>query len=120
MKITLTQKEAVDQLEKLLRERMGDLLANSTEFVVEIAELTRTEVLMRNFDYNAYVMMQRIFPDYKGSQKISAIKRLREMISGMGLADAKYAVESDLTTVEEYLIKNKTLVGFSNRLTANY
>lgn len=120
MKITLTQKEAVDQLEKLFRERMGDLLAKSTEFVVEIAEPTRHEILMHNHDYNAYIMIPKLFPKYKGDHKISAIKRLREMIPNLGLADSKYAVESELTTVEEYLIKNKTLVGFANRLTANY
>ena len=34
------------------------------------------------------------FPAYRSHQKISAIKRMRELVAGLGLAEAKYAVEN--------------------------
>ena len=34
------------------------------------------------------------FPAYRSNQKISAIKRMRELVAGLGLAEAKYAVEN--------------------------
>lgn len=41
----------------------------------------------------AVVRMQYQFPDFKASQKIAAIKWLREKSPGLGLAEAKLAVE---------------------------
>ena len=34
------------------------------------------------------------FPAYCSNQKISAIKRMRKLVAGLGLAEAKYAVEN--------------------------
>ncbi|MBI3878468.1 MAG: ribosomal protein L7/L12 [Verrucomicrobia bacterium] len=38
-------------------------------------------------------ILEAIKADLRAGQKISAIKRLREAVAGMGLADAKTAVE---------------------------
>lgn len=42
------------------------------------------------------------FPAYRSSDKIPAIKRMRELVAGLGLAEAKYAVENPEWAREEW------------------
>ena len=42
------------------------------------------------------------FPAYCSNQKISAIKRMRKLVAGLGLAEAKYAVENPERAREEW------------------
>jgi ribosomal protein L7/L12 len=49
------------------------------------------------------------------SRKIEAIKAVRTIYAGAGLADAKYAIEANLGTVVTYIRNhNNDLTGFSN------
>ncbi len=48
------------------------------------------------------------YRDYERSQKIMAIKRLREL-TGIGLAEAKYAIERPTVAIEHYLKTGKIL-----------
>ena len=50
------------------------------------------------------------FPFYLTHQKISAIKTLREYVPGLGLADAKYAVESPNKAIVEYIKNNRARI----------
>lgn len=47
------------------------------------------------------------------SNKIDLIKSLREQIPGLGLADAKYAIEAEAKQIKDFLAAKKTLIGFS-------
>ena len=48
------------------------------------------------------------FPRYEGDQKIAAIKRLREL-TGIGLAEAKWAVERTNAAIDCYIRTGKVL-----------
>jgi hypothetical protein len=43
------------------------------------------------------------FPGYRSEQKIAAIKRLRELVPGLGLGDAKVAIENVESAIVCYL-----------------
>jgi ribosomal protein L7/L12 len=45
-------------------------------------------------------------PSRIATYKIAAIKRLRELVPSLGLADAKYAVETPHAEIEKYLLRN--------------
>lgn len=49
------------------------------------------------------------------SNKIAAIKSIRNRILGLGLADAKCVIESDPVVVLVYFSRTNTLNGISNR-----
>ena len=87
--ITLSQTEAEDLI-KNFKEVDVVTITNTTEntgFVEGILRVTRID-----FPYT-----------YQTNEKIVAIRRLREYVKGLGLGDAKYAVENPDKAILDYL-----------------
>jgi len=51
----------------------------------------------------------RLFPYYAIDQKLSAIKHLRGIVAGLGLADAKTAIENPDAAIAYWTANNKVL-----------
>ena len=90
MKITLTNEEA----HAIARDRITSALTASF-----IGMKLNIEVGIEGPEVATTVPLQKIINDiqslnYDTTQKIQAIKKLRELVPGMGLADAKWAVEN--------------------------
>lgn len=49
------------------------------------------------------------------NNKIAAIKKLRELINGLGLAEAKYIIEATPSNVLSYYYRNNELHGYPTR-----
>lgn len=81
MKLTLTQKEAQD----IIRDRLN--LTSTVEIFISRPPRKR-------FGKRERVIQEIEKLDYTNGQKILAIKSLREMIPGLGLADSKWAIEN--------------------------
>lgn len=84
MKITISQADA----EAYILARFNSLNNNvftTVTIVPTVAVLTYCDAIRQ---------VTKEFPRYFGNQKISAIKRLRELVPGLGLYEAKVAIES--------------------------
>jgi hypothetical protein len=51
------------------------------------------------------------FPAYRSNQKIAAIKRMRELVTGLGLAEAKFAIENPITARQHYSDSGRPYTG---------
>lgn len=98
------------------------------------AEILRTHVLPKNLPYNTITVdiapettpaaapmhhlsaYAKVVDNYGNSRffdnKIPAIKMMRELIPGLGLAEAKYLVESNAESVLKHFNDRQTLVGY--------
>lgn len=110
MKINLTVEEANKHLSVYFSGILGEKVTVTVD----------ADPLSDNKQFIAYMALRnRHKPESLGYNKIQFIKDLRQEIPGMGLADAKYCVESSIETVRRVLIRYHTLVDFSvnmNRL----
>ena len=96
IQLTCTQTEAI-QLIKQYKSDVDDVVIVSDGqsymgYAQAILRVTRIE-----------------FPNYMTNEKISAIKRLRELVAGLGLADAKAAIENVNNAILHYLKTGKPL-----------
>jgi len=95
MKVIVTQTD----LEKMIR---GKFAADVTDLVV-VFEGTPS-LIQGNYVESIHRVMYE-FPRHTIDQKISAIKRLRELVPGMGLAEAKMAMENTNAAIA-FFIRN--------------
>lgn len=86
MKVIVTQAD----LEKMVRAELPNLGAHVELTVVYDSP---TPVTVGNYVEALHRVMYE-FPRHLTDQKIQAIKRLRELVPGIGLADSKYAIEN--------------------------
>lgn len=97
MKILVTQAD----LEKLIKESFKIDGACEIQFVGEGESYS---------NYSAGLsQVIKLYPRYLTDQKIQAIKRLRELVPGLGLGDAKTAVENAKEAISYHGIHRKPL-----------
>lgn len=93
--VYLKMDEAMQKLQSVL---------NADEVVIESNEKPA------GMDYAlAILRVRRMFPKMAGQDKIPAIKKLREMVAGLGLAEAKAAVERPDDAINFYLANNRPM-----------
>mgnify|MGYP001562927886 CR=1 FL=1 len=101
MKITLTQDEAA----LIIANKY-----NTNTAAVEIVMNTTPTPLGMNYVETILRIVRQKFPNtYQNTQKIAAIKELRTMVPGLGLAEAKGAVERPYEAIDYYLRNNKVM-----------
>ena len=95
MKVIITQTD----LESLVRQKLGRPIGN--ELTVEF---TAPELTVKGENYVESIhRVQYLCPNYNSNQKIEAIKKLRELVPGLGLADAKQAVENPQEAIQHWI-----------------
>lgn len=114
MKITYTYAEATATLRaEILRTHVHPLGLPYDTITVDIApENTPTAAPMHHL-----LAYAKVVDNYANSRfwenKIPAIKMMRELIPGLGLADAKYIVEANAETVLTHFNARQTLIGYA-------
>ena len=95
MKILVTQKD----LESMVRANLG-VTGMAAELTVVFDSPTPQTV--DNYIEGLHRAMYEC-PRYNSDQKIMAIKRLRELVPGLGLAEAKLAIENPQPAIAHFL-----------------
>jgi ribosomal protein L7/L12 len=104
MKFTLTHKEAVklikvsfdlsDDIEVVIGRPNSKAEKKATKLEQDRIQTAVDDEKQKAYD-KAVNIVDTIFRfDYKGQQKIAAIKELRNLVPGMGLSQAKWVVEN--------------------------
>ena len=97
MKITVTNTEA----KELVASALSPKLSICADDVTIVGDTQSTGM---NFVEAINRIMYIDFPQtYNSNNKIAAIKKLREYVHGLGLAEAKNAVEKPYETITNYL-----------------
>jgi len=89
MKIKITYEDAVNFIKSNM--------AGVTGVEIEAAVMVQGMNYVQGLDQAI-----KEFPAFRSNQKISAIKRMRELVAGLGLAEAKYAIENPAYAREEW------------------
>jgi ribosomal protein L7/L12 len=95
MKVIVTQPD----LEKMVRANLG-VTGMAAELTVVFD--SPTPQAMGNYIEGIHRAMYEN-PRYATDQKIQAIKRLRELVPGMGLAQAKMAIENTQAAIAHFI-----------------
>jgi ribosomal protein L7/L12 len=105
MKITLTKAELLTLIQSTFSGRITD---------VEVAsEPEQSEQPEQANQPGEAMIFADVLYKYTPTNKIACIKELRTRIPGLGLADAKYALEYPIDATI-YLIGRRTLIGFGS------
>jgi ribosomal protein L7/L12 len=102
MKITLTKAELLTLIQSTFSGRITDVEVASEPVQPEQSNQPGEAMIFADVLYK-----------YTPTNKIACIKELRTRIPGLGLADAKYALEYP-TDATIYLIGRRTLIGFGS------
>ena len=89
-------------------------LAEAKKLIREKLELSQeVEIVLETHEDSLYVKgiksVVTVFPNHLFSEKIPAIKKLRELVPGLGLADAKVAVENPQKAIDNFVATGEVL-----------